>query len=293
MNSTEWAADDWPSWWPPWPYWSGPCHPAALQYATSGVGLLRTRTPPVRPGPVRGGQRELNAGSVGPGGEARANAGNPPDVLGRQRPGPSPAPCRPGPAGGPPALDVVQGALRTWHRNPPHLDADGRRSRRRWAADLARRLGTLPGPVWVAVHHEPDDDPGTCRTGSGCSSVSHPSSAPAQRGLHRDPDGLPPVPGSEPGSRPVHGCAVARIRRMSTSPDSTPTTCTEPINSSGKRITFTELNAYYTKIAAWSASVGGAPWAIAETGLTDLAAERTRLGSPAPMTTCGPRAASP
>ena len=27
-----------------------------------------------------------------------------------------------------------------------------------WAQDLANRLGGLPGPVWVAVHHEPEGD---------------------------------------------------------------------------------------------------------------------------------------
>ncbi len=47
------------------------------------------------------------------------------------------------------------------------------------------------------------------------------------------------------------------------------------LNSKGTtNTTFTELKTYYTKIAAWAASVGGVKWAVSETGYTDVAAQR-------------------
>lgn len=144
-----------------------------------------------------------------------------------------------------------------------------------WAVDLARRLGTLGGPVWVAVHHEPDDDPGNLQDWTRMQQRLAPifrSSANVAftvilMGYHQfmdpDPDPALSMQALWPGSAYVDVTGFDPYNLYGT------------INSSGKRITsFTELNAYYTKIAAWSASVGGAPWAIAETGLTDLAAER-------------------
>ncbi len=145
-----------------------------------------------------------------------------------------------------------------------------------WAKDLAARLGTVPGPVWVAVHHEPENDVReTSRTGSGCSSGSspifraHPNIAFTiiLMGYHQfaaptinpklSMDALYPGPGlvDVVGFDPYNWYGT--------------------LASNGEQITtFTELKTYYTKIAAWAASVGGVKWAVAETGYTDMAAQR-------------------
>ena len=42
-----------------------------------------------------------------------------------------------------------------------------------WATDIAHRMARLNGPVWVAIHHEPEGD-GDITTGPRCRSASRP-----------------------------------------------------------------------------------------------------------------------
>jgi hypothetical protein len=144
-----------------------------------------------------------------------------------------------------------------------------------WARDLAAKLGSLPGPVWVAVHHEPENDSGDLqdwkRMQQRLSPIfrAYPNIAftVILMGYHQfiaptiDPklsmQALYPGPGlvDVVGFDPYNWYGTVR--------------------SSGEQITtFDELKTYYTKIAAWAASAGGVKWAVAETGYTDLAAQR-------------------
>ncbi len=144
-----------------------------------------------------------------------------------------------------------------------------------WARDLAARLGTLPGPVWVAVNHEPENDSGNLqdwkRMQQRLSPIfrAYPNIAFTiiLMGYHQftaptiDPklsiEALYPGPGlvDVVGIDPYNWYGTLR--------------------STGEQITtFTELKTYYTKIAAWAASAGGVKWAVAETGYTDLAAQK-------------------
>ena len=143
-----------------------------------------------------------------------------------------------------------------------------------WAADLAKRLSLLKGPVWVAIHHEPENDVGNLQDWT------------------RMQQRLSPFFRSKPniaytvilmGYHQFLAPADPRLSMTALWPGSrfVDVTGFDPYNTYGTRnpsgtinATFTELKDYYAKIASWSDSVGGAPWAVSETGLTDPAAER-------------------
>ena len=165
-------------------------------------------------------------------------------------------------------MDVVQGAR-------PVLGADGLRCRGQMGQGSGLAIGHPSGAVWVAVHHEPENE-----------------SADLQD-WKRMQQRLAPIFRAHPNIAftiilmGYHQFAAPTINpklSMDTlypGPGLVDVVGIDPYNwygtlaSNGEQITtFTELKTYYTKIAAWAASVGGVKWAVAETGYTDLAAQR-------------------
>ncbi len=143
-----------------------------------------------------------------------------------------------------------------------------------WARSVAADLAALPGPVWVAVHHEPENDPGDMQDWKRMQQHLAPIFRASPNvaftvifmGYHQFaapyPDPKLSMEAMWPGAQYVDVTGFDPYNNYGT------------LKSSGKMDTnFMELKSYYDDIVAWSDSVGGAPWAIAETGLTDLAAE--------------------
>jgi hypothetical protein len=143
-----------------------------------------------------------------------------------------------------------------------------------WAADLAGRLGGLGGPVWVAIHHNPERRRGVANVQDW--KAMQQRLAPVFRaqpniaftviltGYYQFAVNDPALSMAAlwPGVQHVDVTGFATYNRYGTISGAT-----------GKPIrTFTELSTYYTKIKAWAASVGGAKWAVAETAYTDAAA---------------------
>jgi hypothetical protein len=142
-----------------------------------------------------------------------------------------------------------------------------------WAADLARKLGSLHGPVWVAVHHEPEalrevenvQDWKAMQQRLAPIFRAHPNIAYTVilTGWFQFM-ALDPALSMEalwPGAQFVDLTGFDIYNLYGTR------------NAAGQQnTTFTDMNAYYAKIQAWSTSVGGATWGVAESGYTDLAA---------------------
>lgn len=140
-----------------------------------------------------------------------------------------------------------------------------------WARDLAQRLGTVDGPVWVAVNHEPENDSGDM--------------ADWKRFQRR----LSPIFRAQPNIAftvilmGYHQFLAPKINPELSMENLWPgnqyvdVTGFDPYNFYGTvkngstNTTFTELKKYYNEFAAWSAANGGAKWAVAETGYTDAA----------------------
>lgn len=144
-----------------------------------------------------------------------------------------------------------------------------------WADDLAQRLAELSGPVWVAIHHEPENDSGSTQAWTSMQRRFSPI-------FRSQPNiaftvilmGYPQFKAKNPDPR-------LSMDVLWPGSEYVDVTGFDPYNwygtrdASGRLISsFTELNEYYRPISAWAKSVGGAHWAIAETGLTDQAAER-------------------
>lgn len=136
-----------------------------------------------------------------------------------------------------------------------------------WTTQLADALATVPGPVWLAVHHEPekdgDMDEWTAmqtriapiiheRTNNVAYSVIY-------SGWNTFGGGRNTVSTKWPGDENVDILAIDAYNDYGA-------------NRGGKVGTkVLELRAYYAKMAAW-ASAHGSAWAIGETGQTALAA---------------------
>ena len=148
-----------------------------------------------------------------------------------------------------------------------------------WAQDLANRLGGLPGPVWVAVHHEPEGD-----------GPAADWKAMQQR--------LSPIFRAKPNiayTMILMGWNQFFANKADQSLDVywpgkqyidvlgfDPYNWYDTSNSSGaKNYTWTELREYYTKITAWLDATGNSEvkWAVAETGYTDTAAAMPQNGT--------------
>ncbi len=135
-----------------------------------------------------------------------------------------------------------------------------------WARGLAADLAKLPGPVWVAVHHEPENDAGDMQDWKRMQQHLAPIFRASPNvaftvifmGYHQfaapNPNPELSMEAMWPGAQYVDVTGFDPYNNYGT------------LKSSGQmNTTFTELKRYYDGIAAWSASVGGAKWAIAET----------------------------
>ncbi len=145
-----------------------------------------------------------------------------------------------------------------------------------WAADLAQQLGALPGPVWVAIHHNPEGRRATDNLQDW--KAMQQRLAPIFRaqpniafsviltGYYQfERRGGPSLSMAAlwPGVQYVDITGFNPYNRYWTK------------NALGKDVkTFTELSTYYAKISAWAASAGGAKWGVAETAFTNMAADR-------------------
>ncbi len=155
-----------------------------------------------------------------------------------------------------------------------------------WARDLAARLGALPGPVWVAVNHEPEND----------AQVMSDWKAMQQR--------LSPIFRAYPNIAftiilmGYHQFAAPTIdptlsmRALYPGPGTVDVVGFDPYNNYGTlnskgttNTTFTELKTYYTKIAAWAASVGGVKWAVPRPATPTWPPRGTWPGCRGPTTT--------
>lgn len=138
-----------------------------------------------------------------------------------------------------------------------------------WARNLVARLGSLPGPVWVAFHHEPEGD------------------GPIQD-WRRMQERLGPIVRSAPnlgftvivtGWHQFYGDAQYSLGNIWPRNTQVDVAGFDIYNSLGvvkngkENTTGTDLpRAYFDKIAPWAAQQGVA-WGLAETGYTHQAAE--------------------
>ena len=145
-----------------------------------------------------------------------------------------------------------------------------------WARDLAEQLSTVGGPVWVAIHHEPENDRDQSMKDwtvmqQRLSPIfrAHPNIAftVILMGYHQfmapkiNPDLS--MQALWPGSQYVDVTGFDIYNFYGT------------VSSSGKTITtWRELKDYYAKFAAWSEANRGAKWAVGESGLSDAASAR-------------------
>lgn len=141
-----------------------------------------------------------------------------------------------------------------------------------WAMDVAEQLGRLPGPVWVAVHHEPEGD-GDEQAWKAMQQRlapffrAYPNIAftVILTGWHQfyTTNASLSMDALYPGSSHVDVVGFDPYLYYGTR-----------IPGPGMNTGWLELREYYARISSWASSAGGVKWAIAETGYSDLAAER-------------------
>ncbi|MGL5825871.1 MAG: carbohydrate binding domain-containing protein, partial [Nocardioides sp.] len=137
-----------------------------------------------------------------------------------------------------------------------------------WATQLADALKTVPGPVWLAVHHEPENDGDIAqwtamqariapiihaRTDNVAYSVIY-------SGWNTFGGGRNTLATKWPGDQHIDILAIDAYNDMGAT-------------RSGRVGTRAlDIRAYYQKMAAWAATHGTKGWAIGETGQTRRAA---------------------
>ncbi len=137
-----------------------------------------------------------------------------------------------------------------------------------WITELADKLKTVPGPVWLAVHHEPEGDGNMddwtamqariapiihARTDNVAYSLIY-------SGWNTYGNNTNTVATKWPGDANVDIMAIDAYNEMG------------KVNKAGKTIASAlEMKTYYAKMAAWSQAHGTA-WAIGETGQLKSAA---------------------
>ena len=146
-----------------------------------------------------------------------------------------------------------------------------------WARDMAAKLGSAGGPVWVAVFHEPESERNKQdlqywkamqkRLSPIFRAYPNIAYTVVFMGYHQfmAPTVDPKLSMSAlwPGTQYVDVTGFDPYNLYGTK------------DSSGKaNWTWRELKDYYTKFASWSAANGGAKWAVSETGYTDAAATK-------------------
>lgn len=138
-----------------------------------------------------------------------------------------------------------------------------------WSRELADALATVPGPVWLAIHHEPEMDGDMqlwtemqrriapiihARTDNVAYSVIY-------GGWHTYAQGQDTVATKWPGDQHVDILAVDAYNPYGK-------------YKNGKMITNSlDITTYYEKMAAWAEAHGTRGWAIGETGQTAASAD--------------------
>lgn len=137
-----------------------------------------------------------------------------------------------------------------------------------WAKDLAKRLGELDGPVWVAFHHEPEGD-GNIQTWRKMQERL----APIVRSAASNVAFTVVVT----GWNQFYGAAEYRLseiwpRGVKVDVAGFDIYQQYGVVKNGKTTTkWTDFSEYYSKIATWARTVDVA-WGLGETGVTDSAA---------------------
>ena len=150
-----------------------------------------------------------------------------------------------------------------------------------WARKLASHLGRVNGPVWLAVHHEPEND-GDMRQWTRMqrqiariihAETNNVAYSVIYAGWNTFGGDNNTVASKWPGDRHVDVLAIDAYNDYGVSRDGRVGTKT------------LKLRPYYRKMARWSRKHGTA-WAIGETGQSVRGARSTRPGSTARSTAC-------
>lgn len=137
-----------------------------------------------------------------------------------------------------------------------------------WVTDLGTKLAALPGPVWVALHHEPEGD------GVAADYRAMQARCLPMLGKHANVattlilTGWGEVLGSQKIADYWPGDGVDILGM-----DPYNWWGTSASEGSKVRTTWDELRVYYDAMSAWSAT-HGCRWAVAECGYSDTAAAR-------------------
>ena len=142
-----------------------------------------------------------------------------------------------------------------------------------WAEDLANKLGSVPGPVWIAMHHEPEND-GPIKDWVSMQkrlapifkkkeNLAYTIILTGWQQLYPSNPELS-MDNAWPGKEYVDIIGIDPYNWYSTANRTTGV----------KTYSWTELKQYYEKLVEWLAKSGNedVSWAVAETGLPDEAA---------------------
>lgn len=137
-----------------------------------------------------------------------------------------------------------------------------------WSTELGTKLATVPGPVWLAVHHEPEGDGDLAlwtAMQAKIAPIIHARSnnvaySVIYSGWNTFGNTTNSIPTKWPGDANVDITAIDAYNDYGT------------VNSTGRQVLkHLDIKTYYEKLQAWSKAHGTA-WAIGETALTPAAA---------------------
>jgi hypothetical protein len=133
-----------------------------------------------------------------------------------------------------------------------------------WARDIATRLSSIGGPVWVAVHHEPENDGGNIQAWKAMQEHLAPIMRAAAPNLGYSVILM--------GYHQFYGDPKHSLSAMwpNTKIDLAGFDIYEEYGVQG-RYKWKDIDAYFAKMQQWSAT-SGVPWGLAETGYSDPAA---------------------
>lgn len=136
-----------------------------------------------------------------------------------------------------------------------------------WARNLAAKMKTVRGPVWVAVHHEPENDGGDIQLWKRMQARLAPIMRRTAPNLGYSIILM--------GYHEFHGAAKYRMAAIwpKTKIDIVGFDIYETYGHKGSTTWKAFVKNYYEPIQAWSKTTG-VKWGLAETGYTDLAASK-------------------
>ncbi len=135
-----------------------------------------------------------------------------------------------------------------------------------WAQDIAARLASIGGPVWVAIHHEPENDDQDIRMWKAMQERLAPIMRAEAPNLGYSVILM--------GYHQFYGEPKHSLSAMwpNTKIDLAGFDIYEEYGVQG-RYKWKDISGYFAKIQQWSAS-SGVPWGLAETGYSDPAAQQ-------------------